>query len=102
MCLCGVPIVAQRLTNPTSIYEDMGSIPGPAHWLRIWCYCELLCNYQMGLDPLFLWLWEDAGCSSDLTLAWEPPYAVGVAPKRQKIKMCLRKPITGITSLQCE
>ena len=24
----GVPIVAQRLTNPTSIHEDMGSIPG--------------------------------------------------------------------------
>ena len=24
----GVPVVAQRLTNPTSIHEDAGSIPG--------------------------------------------------------------------------
>jgi len=24
----GVPIVAQWVTNPTSIYEDVGSIPG--------------------------------------------------------------------------
>ena len=26
--LTGVPIVAQRLANPTSIHEDVGSIPG--------------------------------------------------------------------------
>lgn len=25
----GVPVVAQRLMNPTSIREDVGSIPGP-------------------------------------------------------------------------
>ena len=26
----GVPIVAQKITNPTSIYEGVGSIPGLA------------------------------------------------------------------------
>ena len=26
----GVPVMAQRLTNLTNIYEDMGSIPGLA------------------------------------------------------------------------
>ena len=27
-CLVGVPVLAQQVMNPTSIQEDMGSIPG--------------------------------------------------------------------------
>ena len=43
----GVLIVAQRLTNPTSLHEDTGLIPG----LRIQSCCELWCRSQMWLAP---------------------------------------------------
>ena len=32
--LFGVPVVAQRVKNPTGIHEDVGSIPGLAQWVK--------------------------------------------------------------------
>ena len=45
--------------------------------------CGIECRH--GLDPALVWLW----CRPEIvaliqSLAWEPPYAVGVALKRQK------------------
>ena len=44
----GVPAVAQGVTNPTSIYEDVGSIP-------VALSCDV--GHRHGLDPMLLWLW---------------------------------------------
>ena len=30
----GIPVVVQQVMNPISIYEDVGSIPGPAQWVK--------------------------------------------------------------------
>ena len=42
-------------------------------------------GHRCSVDPALLWLWcRLAAIALIGPLAWEPPYAVGVAPKRQK------------------
>ena len=44
-------------------------------------------GHRHGSDPTLLWLWcRPAVTAPNGPLAWEPPYAVGVAPEKTKNK----------------
>ena len=47
---------------------------------------------RCGTDPTLLWLWCRVAATVLIqALAWEPPYAVAAALKRQKIKRKKKK-----------
>ena len=44
-------------------------------------------GHKCGFNPQLLWLWHRPAATAPIgPLAWEPPYAVGVALKDQKNK----------------
>ena len=45
-------------------------------------------GHRCGLEPALLWLWCRLVATALIrTLAWEPPYAMGVALKKKKEKL---------------
>jgi len=69
----------------------LGSIPGLAQWVKergVSVSCGV--GHRHGSDLALLWLWcRLAAIPPIQPLAWEPPYAVGAALKRQKKKKIL-------------
>ena len=46
-------------------------------------------SHRRGSDLALLWLWRRLAATAPIRpIAWEPPYAAGVALKRQKTKTC--------------
>ena len=76
----GVPIM---VTTPTSIHEDVASIPGPAQWV---CH-ELWCRLQRQLGScVAVAVAKASSCSSDSTPSLGTSISWGYGPKRQKAK----------------
>ena len=66
--------MAQQLTNVSRIHGGCRFDPWPCHVGR-----------RHGSDRLLLWLWHRPAATAPIgPLAWESPYAMGAALKRQK------------------
>ena len=78
---CGSAIM-----NPTGIHEDAGVIPSFIQWVGD-AVLSYSVGHRHGLDPPLLWMWCRLAATAPIwPIAWELPYAKGVALKRHDQK----------------
>ena len=72
-------------TNPTRNHEALGTVPGFSQWLRVQHCHEHGVGHRRSSDLMLLWLWCRPAAAAPIgPLAWEPPYAMGMALKGKK------------------
>ena len=71
-------------TNLKGNHEVVGSILGLAQWVKIWHCPELWCWLQMWfISGIAVVVCRPVATAPVWPLAWEPPYAMGVALKKK-------------------
>ena len=79
------PHHGSAVMNTTSLYEDEGLIPGLAQWIKDLALLWAMVGCRHGSDHALLWLWHrPVAIPLIQPLAWELPYTMGVAKKKDK------------------
>ena len=81
------PLWLSRLRTCLSVYEDAGSIPDLAHWVKDLALLRLWCRVQMQLRSSIAMavVWA-SNCNSDSTPSQETTMCHRCGPKKQKKK----------------
>ena len=73
--------------NPTNIHEGAGMIPGLPQWVEDLALLQAAVADAAWIFSGCLWLWHRVAAAGPVQLlAWERPYATGVALRAKKKK----------------